>query len=332
MKKRIAIIGAGISGLSLAHHLKPYMDCVIFEKARGVGGRMSTRYADEFFFDHGAQFFTARNKEFQKFLAPYIQTGLIQEWSGKIINLEIGKKESKRMWFEPHYVAAPNMNSLCKYLAEELTIHLNTEVAPLTQKGEDGWSLLSKENISLGVFDWVISTAPAAQASTLFHHFLPKNAEIDKVSMKGCYALMIGFKVPWDKKWIAAQIDNNPLRWISVNSTKPARSKELTTFVVHSTHSWAEEHINDDMQAAQEFLVGQFEEITGLRCNNADYLSTHRWRYATIDKADEPKEPECYFDDLHQIAATGDWASVSRIEDAWLNAYKLSKLILKNQN
>jgi hypothetical protein len=64
MKQRIAIIGAGISGLTLAQSLKEYADVVVFDKARGVGGRMNTRYADPFYFDHGTQFFTARSKSF----------------------------------------------------------------------------------------------------------------------------------------------------------------------------------------------------------------------------------------------------------------------------
>ncbi len=65
MKKKIAIIGAGISGLILAQRLKDHADIVVYEKARGVGGRMSTRYADPFYFDHGTQFFTARTDAFQ---------------------------------------------------------------------------------------------------------------------------------------------------------------------------------------------------------------------------------------------------------------------------
>ena len=48
MKKRIAIIGAGISRLTLAEHLKDYADVVVYEKARGVGGRMSVAAASWF--------------------------------------------------------------------------------------------------------------------------------------------------------------------------------------------------------------------------------------------------------------------------------------------
>ena len=67
--KKIAIIGAGLSGLSIAHLLKENADITLFEKARGVSGRMSTRRAEPYFFDHGAQYFTARTKAFQDFMS-----------------------------------------------------------------------------------------------------------------------------------------------------------------------------------------------------------------------------------------------------------------------
>lgn len=51
---KIAVIGAGLSGLSFAHLLQDYAEIILFEKARGVGGRMSTRRAEPYCFDHGA--------------------------------------------------------------------------------------------------------------------------------------------------------------------------------------------------------------------------------------------------------------------------------------
>ena len=40
---RIAVIGAGLSGLVAARSLQQDHDVTIFEKSRGVGGRMGTR-------------------------------------------------------------------------------------------------------------------------------------------------------------------------------------------------------------------------------------------------------------------------------------------------
>ena len=53
--KKIAIIGTGLSALSLAHHL-PTLDITFFEKSWRPGGRISTRKKDKHQFDHGAHF------------------------------------------------------------------------------------------------------------------------------------------------------------------------------------------------------------------------------------------------------------------------------------
>ena len=72
-KPSIAIVGAGFSGIILAQKLKNIGEVKIFEKARGVGGRMASRIKDDFNFDFGAQFFIAKKPEFQEFLKPFIE-------------------------------------------------------------------------------------------------------------------------------------------------------------------------------------------------------------------------------------------------------------------
>lgn len=327
MKKRIAIIGAGISGLTLAQHLKDYADVVVFDKARGVGGRMSTRYADPFYFDHGTQFFTARTKAFQGFIAPLIAKGVIAEWKGKVITYQADKTIKDRLWFEPHYVAVPHMNSLSKHMAQGIDVRLSTEIAALSEKSAEGWQLFSKEGASLGVFDWVISTAPPAQTSNLFRAILPAESPLHGVKLQGCFTLMIGFPTPWRKPWMAAKVHESPIEWIAVNSSKPGRNNAVTTLVVHSRNDWAEQHIDDDLQQTQEYLVQQFEEVTGIACDKADYLSLHRWKYAIVL---ENEKKGYHFDPQKSIAATGDWASASRIEAVWLNAASLANEIVKS--
>jgi renalase len=121
---KIGIIGAGLSGLVLANNLNDKWDITLFEKARGVGGRMATRHADPYQFDHGAQFFTARQKEFKKFLQPLLDNGLVVEWNPIMTTLAKGEKPYKRDWFEPHYIPVPKMNSMCKYLARDQDIYI----------------------------------------------------------------------------------------------------------------------------------------------------------------------------------------------------------------
>lgn len=322
---RIAIIGAGISGLVLARQLSAYAEVIVFEKARGVGGRMSTRYADPFIFDHGAQYFTARTDAFQSFLKPYMDEGIVSEWRGKVINLEVGKKESNRDWFEPHLVASPNMNSLCKALEEGLTVHKSCEVTPLASHKDGLWELYDTDKKILRQFDWVISTAPPAQTLRLFGAHIEPNSPLRQVSMQGCYALMLGWNKPWEKSWIAAKVCDNPIQWISVNSSKPGRNSAVTSLVIHSRNDWAEAHIDDGMDEAQAFLLEQFALVTGISPADADYKSLHRWRYAIVDKTEKAN---IYCDATLGLAATSDWCQTSRIEEVWQNATALAAQLI----
>ena len=331
MKLSIAIVGAGLSGLTIANVIGNHAEVTVFEKSRGVGGRMSTRYSDEFYFDHGAQFFTVRNKHFKQFLAPYFSSGLLQEWQGKVVTFEKGKKMTDRIWFEPHYVATPGMSNLCKKLAENIKINLNCDIAPLGEKSQQGWELFDKNGTGLGYYDWVISTAPPVQTTHLFNKFLPKDSILNQSKFLACYSLMFGFNEKWVHSWIAANILNSPLEWIAVNSTKPGRNHNLTTLVVHSSNSWAEVHADDDLEKTEYFLRDELQQILKFDISDPEYFSMHRWRYALLDKLnDDQTKNESYYDKVLQLASVGDWCSRSSIEDTWLNSHELALRIVGN--
>lgn len=72
----VAVIGAGFAGLTVARHLLDAGHAVhLFDKGRGAGGRMSTRRQDGHEFDHGAQFFTAREESFRRAVEEWRSTG-----------------------------------------------------------------------------------------------------------------------------------------------------------------------------------------------------------------------------------------------------------------
>lgn len=325
MKPRIAIIGAGISGLTMAKQLNDVAEVVVFEKARGVGGRLSTRYAEPFSFDHGAPFFTARSNAFKQFLAPYLACGLVQEWTGKVITLDPKKKVSDRIWFEPHYVPVPTMNSLCKALIDNIPIMLNCEIVPIQNKTTHGWHLMDKTGQSYGPFDWVISTAPSPQTRILFEKITSQDSIANHYNYSSCYSLMLGFQRPWNQSWIAAKIENSPLEWLSIDSSKPHRDKTLTALVIHSSHVWTELHLNEDRAEIEHFLRNELQSLLKLNVSDPSYSSLHYWRYALVNKALEETNKSPYFiDQERQIASVGDSFDSSRVEDAWLNAQELA--------
>lgn len=322
---RIAIIGAGISGLTLAQELRAHAEVTVFEKARGVGGRMSTRYADPFYFDHGAQFFTARTAAFQKFLTPLIANGVVREWKPKLVGLRPGNDPYDRFWFEPHYVACPHMNALCKYLATNLEIRVGTEIAPMVRTA-DAWELHSTQREMLGTFDDVISTAPPAQTDRLFNGHIPAHAPLPSVQIKACYALMLGLSGPWNHHWQAATVDNSPIGWMALNTSKPGREQHGTSLILHATADWSEQKMESETAAVEQEMLSALGALIGPIPEIA-YSALHRWRYALVEN--DTAHGPYHVPDLG-MSAVGDWTSAAgRIEAAWQQSIKLSAIYKK---
>jgi len=316
MKPRIAIIGAGFAGLVLARDLALQADVTLFDKARGVGGRMTTRYAPPFYFDHGAPFFTVHSAAFERFLKPDKEDGTIQPWEGRVVTLEPGKPLASHTWHEPHFVACPNMNSLCKKWAAKFSVHTSMKLENL-EKRREGWFLTFSTHELMGPFDWVLSTAPPQQTLSLFKSHIPNSTPMHTCSMEGCITLMVGLHDLWDPSWINAYVKESPLHWIGINSTKPGRSQEVTCIVAHSRNNWAELHMEEDTNKLQNLLLHELQRLINVQISSKDYVSLHRWRYARVS---DVKKSEGYLDPSKKLGAIGDWCTTSCIEDVWIAA------------
>ena len=201
---KIAIIGGGLTGLFTATLLeRAFIEAnaksvapkiTMFEKSRSVG-RLATRYctdsatAKNWQWAFGAQFFTAKSDDFQQFIKPWLVTGLLQPWCAKVVSLtpiddnnQTPDIKPKEQWStsQARYISTPKMTSWGRVLADELkhtTLSFKTRVAPLLarhsteQNSVNNKTELFDENCnSLGSFDWVICTAPNAQAVELMAH------------------------------------------------------------------------------------------------------------------------------------------------------------------
>ena len=323
---KIAIIGAGLSGLSVAYLLKDYAEITIFEKASGVSGRMCTWSAKPYFFDHGAQYFTVRTKAFQDFIHPLINYGLIECWNANYIKFDGDTITESSNWStdEPRYVGVPGMNTITRYLSEGSDVHLNTRITSLIK--EDTW-ILSDENCQLyNDFDWVISTVPAPQATEILPSKFKYHSEIKAVQMRACFALMLGFSKRLPLEFGAAYVNNSDLSWISVNSQKPGRTDQFS-LIVHSSNKYAEKHFDDDRKVVMQHLCDETSSIIGHDVGIADYKNIHGWRYAN----NVNRENCTIFLDHHlKLAACGDWCLGGRVEGAFNSAYMLSNEMKKS--
>jgi renalase len=324
---KIAIIGAGISAITIAQNLKAIASVSLFEKSRGVGGRMAFRRSGSYEYDHGAQFFTAKTKNFKNFIKPLIRENVIKRWDARFAEFKNNELLREITWNSeyPHYVGVPGMNSISKFLSKELNIKLNTKVDKIVKNTNNSWQLFDEKLKNLGEFDWVISTAPAIQSAEILPKYFKYHNDLLNRKMVGCFSLMLGFKKALPLSWDAALIRDADISWVSINSSKPHRAKSFA-MLIHSTNVWAEKHLSDDYQDVISFLNKETSRIIGYDTSHADYIDLHAWRYANIEKQGKS---DLFIDYENRLASCGDWLTQGRVECAFEAGFMMAKEINK---
>ncbi|MCX7232259.1 MAG: FAD-dependent oxidoreductase, partial [Burkholderiales bacterium] len=127
--QHLAVIGAGMAGIACARTLVQAGHTVqLFEKSRGVGGRMATRSSLFGSFDHGAQYFTQRDPRFTQALATV--PGLCKPWSANTVRVLDAQGRVAAAGLPPresHWVAAPGMNALARQWVQPLLAELTLQ-------------------------------------------------------------------------------------------------------------------------------------------------------------------------------------------------------------
>ena len=283
----IAIIGAGLSSATLCQNLGALGTLTIFEKSRGMGGRMATRQGVDAAWDHGAPCFIARDSGFKQFLQPFLKDQTLTEWHPKMTTLGLNQKPYKRTWFEPHYVGQP-------------TIY-----------GAPGkWYLASVDGVH-GPFDWVLSSAPLTQTQALFADF---NFDLTARYQAGFTLLcQMTFCPSWDR----AVCQDAVVAELILSGRRPGRHHP-NTLVVHAQDQWASEQIALEPAMVEQTLRRAAETLLN---TDFDSAKLHRWRDASVI---EPAASTHWLQPTLQLGACGDWGGTQGAESAFISARALA--------
>jgi predicted NAD/FAD-dependent oxidoreductase len=295
----------------------------VFDKARGAGGRMSTRRAEAWQFDHGAQYFTVRDPLFARQVESWRRDGLVARWPGTIAVLDSGNMVIKGDETERN-VGVPGMNAVCRHLAADLDTTFQTRIAALERVGEQ-WRVTTDQGADLGLFDAVVVSAPPPQTAALLEEAAPDlAARAAGVEMSPCWAVMAVFPRPLDLGFDGAFVHNSPLSWVVRNGSKPGRP-DGEAWVLHASPQWSRENLELDRTEAAPRLLDAFAEAAGGIEMPPVHLDAHRWRFALPP---EPLSEPCLFDADLRLAACGDWCGGPRVEGAFLSGYAVAERVL----
>ena len=310
----VGIIGAGFSGLNAARTLINHgLNVRLFEKSRGPGGRMASRRTEGSTFDHGAQYFTARDPRFEQYVRTWINQGLVEPWRGRIAQAQGGRIAPKPD-DTVRYVGVPRMSALTRYLSSGLDIRYQMRIARV--KRSDGrWQLTGDQGEHAGRFDVLLVTTPPAQAKTLLKDAPHLAKQIEAASMLPCWAVMVAFEQALQLEYDGIFVHDADISWAARNTSKPGRERG-ESWVLHGSPAWSRANLEADAEAVARRLLSTFFDVTGLNPVDPCFLQAHRWRFAL---AEQSLETGCLWDDDIMIGVCGDWCVNSRIEGAYLS-------------
>jgi len=308
---KCAIIGAGLAGLSCADALKAAgHQVVLYDKARGPGGRMSTRRMETRFgtahMDHGAPCFHATYPEFRKVVATWQAAGLVVPWS-------VGGPEA--------WVGVSRMSAIIGQAAAKHDVRWNTFVQGILSDSGGRWKILLDQGMQ-GSYDAVIVAVPAEQAVpilALYDFAMARSAalSLSQPCWTGLFVFEEALPAP-----VYSHSTAGPIALAVCNRSKPGRA-EPEAWVVYASSAWSTAHLEDTPSDAAPALLAALKDVLGVGTLPPVEAAAHRWRYAS---AKGNGQNALWNADL-RLGACGDWLIGPRAECAWMSGLSLASMI-----
>jgi predicted NAD/FAD-dependent oxidoreductase len=320
----VGIIGAGVSGLLASRLLtEARIPHWIIDKGRRVGGRLATRESQDARFDHGAQYFTARDPRFRALIKTAMADGVVRTWA---TGFRLGDGTLKNSG-EPRYICPEGINAFARWLAKPVSPEVSTHAVAIRHDGSS-WVVKIKDGPARRARALVV-TCPAPQSMELLAagdvKVSPESlSSLAAIQYDPCFALLVVCQGP-------SQIPppggmwptDGPFGWIADNRQKGITNR-ITTLTFHTRPDFTRAHLNDDrdvlathlLQAAAPFLAGTVLSH-----------QLHRWLYS-IPIECHPK-PFLAIEEPGILLFGGDGFGGPRVEGAALSGIEMGTYLVE---
>ncbi|MEM9899378.1 MAG: FAD-dependent oxidoreductase, partial [Pseudomonadota bacterium] len=277
----VAVVGAGMAGLAAAKRLSAIasLDVKVFEKSRGIGGRLATRrILDDgpmqgIEFDHGAVAMHGDGPLFTEAMGALIGRGTVSP---------AAKSDGQNT---RGFIGQPRMNAGLVPWTEGLNIAFQTRVDQL-EKDNGRWQLTFTNETAREPFscDAAILAVPAPQAMALVQDTDPRIASvIASAQMSPIWTLMLAldrdFAAPAQESSTRLGTES-PFKTIIGEHAKEGRQQKPARYVAHATEAWSEANLELSKEIAGEALLEAFLSQTDPNRDSIIFHTAHRWRYA----------------------------------------------------
>jgi hypothetical protein len=320
----VLVIGAGMSGLIAATELqKTGVNVAVLEKARGSGGRLSSKRVQsastkaKISFDLGCASFDAKTELFRTQVEAWAAEGIAKVWR---FSEAAGSQ----------YVATPRSSSITRYLADQLDVHFATRVTEI-HKDNERWSVFVEESgqqIEFAHAKHIIFATPPQQAADLLPEGHPFISALSQPILQPQWVLMLNVKEGLNLSEDYYEFNDSIISRMSLEQSKPERSEsnDYQTWVLQANTEWTRKNLDTDKARLEHELVSELASKIGSPIIVEDaYL--HRWLYSVA----QPNEltGKLYLEDGHGIWLCGDYLAdttkLAGVEAAFISARHLAK-------
>ncbi|HMP89862.1 MAG TPA: FAD-dependent oxidoreductase [Kiritimatiellia bacterium] len=326
IRPSVAVIGAGIAGLTAARLLAERgYPITVFDKGFRPGGRASTRMEGAYAFDHGCQYFTARDETFRRYVESWMDRNIISIWPARRASCIRG---STTLVTDDvtRYVGVPGMNAIAQHLANGLDVRQGVHVTGIS-KNDRGWRLTCEPQSTDRQFEILVVAIPSEQAAGLLRGATSLATEVENVAMQPCWSVMAVFDFDIDAPFDAAHFISSPLVWAANDGSKPGRAGN-ECWVLHASPAWTRDHLDDHSDVVAELLLKAFFETSGIPPVKPKQLRAHRWRFASPEI---PLQVGCLWHANDGVGVCGDWCHSARIQGAFLSGLKIAERIIDDR-
>lgn len=310
---RAGIVGAGIAGASCAGTLAAAgWEVDVFEKARGVGGRLSTRRFEQGWAIMGSPFLSAKREPFRSQLRDWVRQGWVEPLRG-----DIWQGRATISWaqarLQNHYKPIIEPSQLVRRLLGNATLHTNTTVTALQPR-----TLILDDGQTRGDFDCVICSVPSPQAIPMLDALPLLREGLGNV----VYRPIWSFLMRWEGGPAADVIKfDDHLLNLAVRQT--AGGPGLWT--VYSSHEFAETYLEASEMEASNRAASALMGLLGLQWP-VEIEASHLWRYARPKTA---TEGFWLSDRENRVALIGDGIAGVGVERAWESGTRLAQALIQ---
>jgi predicted NAD/FAD-dependent oxidoreductase len=306
------IIGSGISGATIANLLSKKNSVVLFDKARGPGGRASfKRVKGKTGFDHGTQYISPKTNEFKKFTKSLIKKKILKIWSGKHVFLNSKKKENGNY-------------DISKFLFKKINCNYQSELKKIYYKNKS-WYLLF-DNGKFRSYKNLILTCPFPQLKKLSRKFINNSFLSKSLKMDANITTMIAIKK--NKRSNSSFLFEDPvLGWAGNENSKKRFKSKYDLWTLQSTFTWANKKINqnkNNKKKNSKIMIDKFFKLSNIKKTRINYSLNHGWKYSSNSR---PFKIKSYWDPKKKLGVCADWFVGPRLESGWISAHDLFKKI-----